>query len=58
MRVAIRTYEGEKRLYEIDSDLPRDEIRKIVESSVIIAKTILIECAKPKASAAEAEIAA
>lgn len=50
MKVAVRTYEGEKRLYEIDSDLPHEEIRKIVEESVLIAKTILVECAKPKAS--------
>lgn len=45
MKIAVRMFSGEKRLYEIDDpSLSIEEVKRIISENVPMAKTILIEC--------------
>lgn len=46
VRVAVRTCDGQRRLYRFADALHHDDARQIVKEQVLVAKTILVEVAK------------
>ena len=46
MRVAVRTYDGKRRLYRFADALPHDQARRLVLQEVPVAKVVLVEVVK------------